>query len=76
MTTFIGVGIPFEANSFINATIFDVSGKIVFANKVQNNNGNLEIPFANYAKGVYILKLEIEGAEPLKIIKQWEKYMQ
>jgi len=70
VTTFIEVGIPFEANSFINATIFDVSGKIVFANKVQNYNGNLEIPFANYAKGVYILKLEIEGAEPLKIIKQ------
>ena len=70
ITSVIGVGIPFEADPFIQATVFDVSGKIVFANKVQNNNGNLEIPFANYAKGVYILKLEIEGAEPLKIIKQ------
>ena len=30
----------------------------------------LTIPFSNFSKGIYILKLSIKDAKPIKILKQ------
>ena len=50
--------------------MFDISGKVVFNKNVELQNNDLQIPFEGYASGVYILKLDVENAKPLKIIKQ------
>lgn len=70
ITNLIEVTIPFETARFIKATVFDISGKVVFNKNVELQNNDLQIPFEGYASGVYILKLDVENAKPLKIIKQ------
>ena len=49
--------------------IFDNNGKLVFKQMVSVENNAMSIPFQNFAKGVYILKVSID-AKPLKILKK------
>lgn len=53
----------------MEATIFNMNGKLVFKERVNIKDNTMSIPFENYAKGVYILKLPID-TKPIKIIKQ------
>ncbi len=53
----------------IETIIFDNSGKLVFKQMVSVENNAMSIPFQNFAKGIYILKLSI-AAKPIKILKK------
>ena len=53
----------------IETMIFDNSGKLVFKQMVSVENNTMAIPFQNFAKGIYILKLSI-AAKPIKILKK------
>jgi hypothetical protein len=54
----------------INATIFDLNGKMIYSQRIKREQNTLSIPFKEYAVGIYILKLSIENSKPIKIIKQ------
>jgi hypothetical protein len=54
----------------IQATIFDITGKVVYNQNTTIISDKLMIPFNSYAKGIYILKLSIKDAKPIKILKQ------
>lgn len=63
--------LPFNLEqTFIETIIADINGKIVFKKKVSKKDNSLLIPFKNYAKGIYILKLSLENSKPIKIIKE------
>lgn len=53
----------------LEAIIFDINGKLVFKRIVNIQDNTMSIPFENYTKGIYILKLPIDS-KPIKIIKQ------
>lgn len=55
--------------SKMETTIFDINGKLIFKQMVNINDNSMSIPFNNFAKGIYILKLPIDS-KPIKIIKQ------
>ena len=57
--------------STIDVLIFDVQGKKVYQNTEKVQDNSVTIPFKNYAKGIYILKLSID-AKPIKLLKEWE----
>ncbi len=54
----------------IEITIFDITGKLIHYQNSKVTSDELKIPFSNFAKGVYILKLSLENAKPIKILKQ------
>jgi len=54
----------------IETYIFDMTGKLVHKQKVMVNSDKITIPFSNYAKGIYTLKLSLKDAKPIKILKQ------
>ena len=56
--------------SLVQATIFDINGKIIYNQPILKEENLLQIPFKDFAKGIYILKLSIENSKPLKILKQ------
>ncbi|WP_299666278.1 reprolysin-like metallopeptidase [uncultured Polaribacter sp.] len=56
-------------SSKMEAIIFDINGKLVFKKMVDVEDNKMSIPFQNYAKGLYILKLPIDS-KPIKILKQ------
>jgi hypothetical protein len=53
----------------LEAIIFDINGRLVFKKLIKIQDNLISIPFQNFAKGVYILKLSIDP-EPIKILKQ------
>ncbi|SHM97587.1 reprolysin-like metallopeptidase [Polaribacter sp. KT 15] len=55
--------------STIDVLIFDVQGKKVYQNTEKVQDNSVTIPFKNYAKGIYILKLSID-AKPIKLLKE------
>lgn len=55
-------------NTNMEVTIFDISGSLVLRKIVNIIENRLTIPFENYAKGIYILKLPINH-KPIKILK-------
>ncbi|TXD65404.1 T9SS type A sorting domain-containing protein [Polaribacter glomeratus] len=55
---------------YIDVLIFDINGKLILKQSIKNEDHNLIIPFRDYAKGIYILKLSIENTKPIKILKQ------
>jgi hypothetical protein len=62
--------LPMDVNeSYINVLIFDMKGKLILNQSIKNEDNNLVIPFTDYAKGIYILKLSIENTKPIKILK-------
>ena len=54
----------------IQTIIFDVTGKIVYNKNTPIISEKLTIPFNNFSKGIYILKLATKEAKPIKILKQ------
>lgn len=54
----------------IQTTIFDITGKLIYKQNSKNISDEIKIPFSNFAKGIYILKLSIQGSKPIKILKQ------
>ncbi|WP_223267229.1 reprolysin-like metallopeptidase [Polaribacter sp. IC073] len=56
-------------NSKMETVIFDINGKLVFKKMVNVDGNTMSIPFQNFAKGIYILKLPIT-AKPIKILKK------
>jgi hypothetical protein len=54
----------------VHAIIFDLNGKIIFSQRIKREENILSIPFKDYALGIYILKLSIENAKPIKVVKQ------
>ncbi|WP_299012708.1 reprolysin-like metallopeptidase [uncultured Polaribacter sp.] len=62
--------LPLELdNNRVKATIFDVKGKLILNRWISTNNNTMSIPFQDFSKGLYILKLSIAN-NPIKIIKQ------
>jgi hypothetical protein len=55
--------------SRIETLIYDINGKLVFKKMVSVENNMLSIPFQNFLKGIYILKLPTV-ANPIKILKK------
>lgn len=53
----------------LEAIVFDINGKLIFKEIINVRDNTMSIPFKNYTKGIYILKLPIE-AKPIKILKQ------
>ncbi|MFT5250042.1 MAG: hypothetical protein ACI93P_001777 [bacterium] len=49
--------------------IFDINGKLVFKKMVNIEDNSMSIPFQNFKKGIYILKLPIDS-KSIKILKQ------
>jgi len=65
--------LPFDLEeSNIEALIFDIKGSLLFRKIIKKQKNSLSIPFRNFSKGVYILKLSINNAKPIKIIKEWK----
>jgi len=63
--------LPFDLEeSNIEALIFDIKGSLLFRKIIKKQKNSLSIPFRNFSKGVYILKLSINNAKPIKIIKE------
>ena len=69
--------IPWNNSRFSNldekntqVTIFDLTGKLILNEQIEIKSNSIHIPFKNYAKGIYILKLSIKNAKPIKILKQ------
>ncbi len=56
-------------NETLKATIFDITGKLVYEQNHKITSETLTIPFSNFTKGIYILKLSV-NATPIKILKQ------
>ena len=57
-------------NENIQASIFDMTGKLIYRENAKVVLNQLQIPFKNFSKGLYILKLSISNAKPIKILKQ------
>ena len=57
-------------DDIIRIAIFDITGKLIHHQSSKVTSNELRIPFNNFAKGIYILKLSIENAKPIKILKQ------
>jgi autotransporter-associated beta strand protein len=55
-----------KTNSMISYSIYDLGGKeIISANKLQATGGKLDIDVSGMASGLYLLKVEPEGQEPV-----------
>ena len=66
----IDVLLPLDVNKpYIDVLIFDIKGKLILNQSIKKEDNNLSIPFRNYVKGIYILKLSIENTKPIKILK-------
>lgn len=57
-------------NKNVQAIIFDMTGKLVYKQVNPIVSDKITIPFSNFSKGIYILKLSIKDAKPIKILKQ------
>ncbi|MEO9571261.1 MAG: zinc-dependent metalloprotease family protein [Polaribacter sp.] len=67
----IEILVPFNVEeTFVDALVFDINGKLIFNKSIKKEDNSLSIPFSNAAKGIYILKLSIKNSQPIKIIKQ------
>lgn len=53
----------------IEVAIFNINGQLVYKRSVNTFNNIATIPFQNFTKGIYILKLPTQ-IKPIKIIKQ------
>lgn len=56
--------------SLIQATIFDINGKMIFNQSIEKQDNSLIIPFKEFSTGIYVLKLSLENAKPIKILKR------
>ncbi|MFD1062530.1 thrombospondin type 3 repeat-containing protein [Winogradskyella litorisediminis] len=65
------INIPDAPENGVNVQIFDVHGKLV-ANQNYNvqNSAFISVPFNSLSQGVYFVKLDLEKAEMIKIIKK------
>ena len=71
LTNFIELQLPIGiTDAMIETTVFDINGKLIFRKEFKPENDVLQIPFQEYANGFYILKLSIENATPIKILKR------
>ena len=71
VTNFIELQLPIGiTDAMIETTVFDINGKLIFRKEFKPENDVLQIPFQEYANGFYILKLSIENATPIKILKR------
>lgn len=62
--------LPLHVNqSYVDVIIFDINGKQILNQSIKKEGDHLSIPFKNYVKGIYILKLSIENSKPIKILK-------
>ena len=52
----------------LETLIFDINGKLIFKRLINVQDNRMSIPFRNFAKGIYILKLPI-NSKPIKILK-------
>ena len=57
-------------NENIKASIFDITGKLIYQQNSTVLADQIKIPFNHFSKGVYILKLSIQNSNPIKILKQ------
>ncbi|WP_397447391.1 reprolysin-like metallopeptidase [Polaribacter sp. R77954] len=57
-------------NQNFKTTIFDITGKLIYNQNFNTTSDIIKIPFNNFAKGIYILKLSLKDAKPIKILKQ------
>jgi hypothetical protein len=68
---FIEIHIPSTIESEnVQVIIFDMTGKLIYKQRNAIVSEKLRIPFSNFSKGIYILKLSIKDAKPIKILKQ------
>ncbi|CAL2102295.1 conserved protein of unknown function [Tenacibaculum sp. 190130A14a] len=54
----------------VETMVYDLTGKVIFNQKVRVSGNTLTVPFENYNSGIYILKLGVENSEPIKILKR------
>ncbi|MHB0754328.1 reprolysin-like metallopeptidase [Polaribacter sp. M15] len=57
-------------NPNIETNIFDITGKLIYHQNHKTTSDIIKIPFNTFAKGIYILKLSLKDAKPIKILKQ------
>jgi hypothetical protein len=68
---FIEIHIPSTIESEnVQVIIFDMTGKLIYKQINPIVSNKLTIPFSDFSKGIYILKLSIKNAKPIKILKQ------
>ncbi|WP_226789160.1 reprolysin-like metallopeptidase [Polaribacter reichenbachii] len=71
VSSFIELQLPMGIEkTMIETTVFDINGKLIFRKEFKRENDVLQIPFKEYVNGFYILKLSLENATPIKILKQ------
>jgi hypothetical protein len=68
---FIEIYIPTNVkDKNVDTVIFDVTGKMIYKQTNTIISEKVKIPFSNFANGIYILRLSILNAKPIKILKQ------
>ncbi len=60
---------PNDADSNVNVTIFDITGKTILKDNIQRQGNQLSIPFDSFKSGIYILKLGNDNTNTFKILK-------
>ena len=65
------INIPNASEESINVRVFDVHGKqVANQNILVLNKSYLSVPFNTFSSGLYFVKVDIENAETIKIIKK------
>ena len=59
-----------EERGVVDVVIYDITGKVVANKRVQKQGNDLSVPVQSLKSGVYILQLDVENAEPIKILKK------
>ncbi|WP_317166951.1 thrombospondin type 3 repeat-containing protein [Winogradskyella ursingii] len=65
------INIPNAPEEGVNVQVFDVNGKMVINQMLLTHNKTfIKVPFENLTKGIYFVRLNLEQAEMIKIIKK------
>ncbi|GGI56325.1 PA domain-containing protein [Winogradskyella haliclonae] len=65
------INIPNAPENGVGVQVYDVHGKLIVNQNLSVQNGiYINIPFANLTQGIYFVRLDIEKAEMIKIIKK------
>lgn len=57
-----------EANATVNLVVYDITGKVVFQSKVNNQSGlkAMAIPTGSFGKGLYMVALDVNGRKAVQ----------
>ena len=64
------ITIPNQNLSPVSVEVFNILGQRVYGNSLVVKNNRILVPFENFEKGIYFVKMDIKNSVALKIIKQ------